>query len=56
VSSTTRPFGARTLATPSGKDIEGAPLNNERALFTDDFAHSMTDADLQLYVRSHSHN
>jgi hypothetical protein len=31
--------------------LEGAPLNGERALFTDDFAHSMTDTDLQLYLR-----
>jgi hypothetical protein len=31
--------------------LEGAPLNNERALFTDDFAHSMPETDLQLYLR-----
>jgi hypothetical protein len=31
--------------------LEGAPLNGERALFTDEFAHSMPDTDLQLYLR-----
>ncbi len=31
--------------------LEGAPANNERALLTDEFAHSMPDTDLQLYLR-----
>jgi hypothetical protein len=31
--------------------LEGAPFNGERALFTYDFAHSMPDSDLLLYLR-----
>ncbi len=31
--------------------LEGAPFNGERALFTNDFAHSMPDSDLLLYLR-----
>lgn len=31
--------------------LEGAPFQNERALFTNDFAHSMPDTDYVLYLR-----
>lgn len=31
--------------------LEGAPFQNERALFTNEFAHSMFDTDYDLYVR-----
>jgi hypothetical protein len=31
--------------------LEGAPFQNERALFTNDFAHSMPDTDYILYIR-----
>ncbi len=31
--------------------LEGAPYQGERALFTEDFAHSMFPTDYNLYVR-----
>src|SRR5262249_44148363 len=31
--------------------LEGAPFQNERALFTNEFAHSMFDTDFNLYLR-----
>jgi hypothetical protein len=31
--------------------LEGAPFQDERALFTNDFSHSMPDTDYVLYVR-----
>jgi hypothetical protein len=31
--------------------LEGAPFQEERALFTNDFAHSMADTDFNLYLR-----
>jgi hypothetical protein len=31
--------------------LEGAPFQSERALFTNQFAHSMFDTDYDLYVR-----
>jgi hypothetical protein len=31
--------------------LEGAPFQGERALFTNDFAHSMFDTDYILYLR-----
>ena len=31
--------------------LEGAPFQSERALFTNDFAHSMFDTDYDLYLR-----
>jgi len=31
--------------------LEGAPFQNERALFTNEFSHSMPDTDFNLYVR-----
>jgi hypothetical protein len=31
--------------------LEGAPFQQERALFTNDFAHSMPDTDYILYLR-----
>ena len=31
--------------------LEGAPFQDERALFTNDFAHSMFDTDYDLYLR-----
>ena len=31
--------------------LEGAPFQDERALFTNDFAHSMFDTDFNLYLR-----
>jgi hypothetical protein len=31
--------------------LEGAPFQNERALFTNEFSHSMPDTDFNLYLR-----
>jgi hypothetical protein len=31
--------------------LEGAPFQDERALYTNDFAHSMFDTDYILYLR-----
>ena len=32
-------------------ELEGAPFQDERALFTNDFSHSMFDTDFNLYLK-----